>query len=83
MHAIQILLARPETERLGWVLLHFVWQGAMIAALSAIAFAILRRGSANLRYLIACGALLINGGLFASDVVCCCRSSGGSLGTSP
>jgi hypothetical protein len=31
MHAIQILLARPEVERLGWVLLHFVWQGAMIA----------------------------------------------------
>ncbi len=58
MHAIQTLLTRPETERLGWVLLHFVWQGAMIALVSAIAFAVLRRASANLRYLLACGALL-------------------------
>src|SRR5690242_17044780 len=58
MHAIQMLLARPEVERLGWVLLHFVWQGAAIAAVCAIAFAALRRASARLRYLIACSALL-------------------------
>ena len=78
MHVIQTLLARPEVERLGWVLLHFVWQGAVIAALCAVAFMALRRvsqagrrrggapvgsasgspESANLRYLIACAALL-------------------------
>jgi bla regulator protein blaR1 len=59
MHAIQTLFARPETERLGWVLLHFVWQGAVIAALCAIAFVTLRRASANVRYLIACSGLLV------------------------
>ena len=58
MHAIQILLARPEVERLGWVLLHFVWQGALIATMCALALAALRRKSANLRYLIACSALV-------------------------
>ncbi len=58
MHAIQTLLARPEVERLGWVLLHIVWQGALIAALCALALAALRRSSANLRYLIAFAALL-------------------------
>ncbi len=59
MHALQILFARPEIERLGWVLLHFVWQGAVIAALCAIAFVTLRRGSASVRYLIACTGLLV------------------------
>jgi beta-lactamase regulating signal transducer with metallopeptidase domain len=58
MHAIETFLARPEVERLGWVLLHFVWQGALIAALCALALAALRRSSANLRYLIACSALV-------------------------
>jgi beta-lactamase regulating signal transducer with metallopeptidase domain len=58
MHAIQILLTRPEVERLGWVLLHFVWQGVLIAVLCALALATFRRASANRRYLIACGALL-------------------------
>jgi beta-lactamase regulating signal transducer with metallopeptidase domain len=58
MHAIETFLARPEVERLGWVLLHFVWQGALIAALCALALAALRRSSANLRYMIACAALL-------------------------
>ena len=58
MHAIQTFLARPEVERLGWMLLHFVWQGALIAALSGLAFVAFRRASAHLRYLIACSALV-------------------------
>jgi hypothetical protein len=41
--------------RLGWTLVHFLWQGALIAAV----YAAVRRfvGGANGRYLLACAAL--------------------------
>ncbi len=57
MHAIEAFLGRPEVERLGWVLLHFVWQGAIAAGLLAAAVFLMRRASANARYLTACAAL--------------------------
>ncbi|HYL77966.1 MAG TPA: M56 family metallopeptidase [Bryobacteraceae bacterium] len=38
-------------------LLHFVWQGLLIALLAWVALAILRNGSARLRYLVSCAAL--------------------------
>ena len=31
------LLNQPWTERLGWTLLHFLWQGVLVAALYALA----------------------------------------------
>jgi beta-lactamase regulating signal transducer with metallopeptidase domain len=43
---------------LGWTLVHFLWEGALIAALFALSQALLRRSSANLRYLAGCGAML-------------------------
>lgn len=53
------LLNQPWTERLGWTLLHFLWQGLLLAALYALARAfaghrVLARG----RYAIACASLL-------------------------
>jgi hypothetical protein len=36
MPAIQMLASQPWVERLGWTLVHFLWQGALIAALYAI-----------------------------------------------
>jgi uncharacterized protein (TIGR03435 family) len=58
MNAMQILSSQPWVERLGWTLVHFLWQGLLIAALYAAA----RRGIAaksgpNTRYLLACAAL--------------------------
>jgi beta-lactamase regulating signal transducer with metallopeptidase domain len=58
MNTIQFAFAQPWAERLGWTLLHFVWQGALIGVL----FAVLRslaghRLSANGRYVFACLAL--------------------------
>lgn len=58
MNALQILSSQPWMERLGWTLIHFLWQGLSIAVLYAAA----RRGaartaSANTRYLLACAAL--------------------------
>lgn len=53
------LLNQPWTERLGWTLLHFLWQGILVAALYALARALAGgRMSARGRYAIACAALL-------------------------
>jgi beta-lactamase regulating signal transducer with metallopeptidase domain len=57
MNAINDLLASPLSVRLGWTLLHFLWQGAAAALLLAIALLALRRSAANAKYLAACTSL--------------------------
>src|SRR5258707_991037 len=48
----------PEVLRtLGWTLLHFIWQGAGLAALFAVGAAVCR--SASARYALAVGALVL------------------------
>ena len=48
----------PDVLRtLGWTLLHFLWQGAGVAALFAVACAVCR--SASARYALAVGALVL------------------------
>ncbi|HTV17853.1 MAG TPA: M56 family metallopeptidase, partial [Polyangiaceae bacterium] len=42
---------------LGWTLLHFVWQGCLIAALLALALALVPRAAAPARYAACCVAL--------------------------
>ena len=49
----------PVVEALSWTLIHFIWQGSIVALLLAIFNAALKRRSANLRYLVSCGALLM------------------------
>jgi uncharacterized protein (TIGR03435 family) len=44
-------------DRLGWSLLHFLWQGTFIVALYAVARRALRFSTPNARYLLACAAL--------------------------
>jgi beta-lactamase regulating signal transducer with metallopeptidase domain len=46
-------------ERVGTPILHFLWQGALIAAAAAIALRLLNRRSAETRYGVAIGALLL------------------------
>lgn len=46
------------TDVIGWTLLHFVWEGTLIAGITALALSVLRRASAHLRYLVMCGGLL-------------------------
>jgi uncharacterized protein (TIGR03435 family) len=58
VNVMQILSLQPWVERLGWTLVHFLWQGLSIAVL----YAVLRSGIAGkatpkTRYLLACGAL--------------------------
>ncbi|HKF02213.1 MAG TPA: hypothetical protein VKB49_07850, partial [Candidatus Sulfotelmatobacter sp.] len=52
----------PSTmQSLGWALLHFVWQGAALAAFAAAAMALLRRPSARyLTGLIALALMLLS-----------------------
>jgi uncharacterized protein (TIGR03435 family) len=51
---IQLFSAQPWVERLGWTLIHFLWQGALLAAIYAIAR---RSRTTQVRYLLACLAL--------------------------
>lgn len=44
---------------LGWALFHFLWQGALVAALLAAFRPALARRSPTLRYAVACGALAL------------------------
>lgn len=44
-------------ETLGWPLLHFVWQGVLIASLCALGCALLRNARPHSRYALACLAL--------------------------
>jgi uncharacterized protein (TIGR03435 family) len=67
MNAIQILSSQPSVERLGWTLVHFLWQGLLIAALYAgVRKAVKRISSPNTRYLLACAALA---GMMAAPLV--------------
>jgi uncharacterized protein (TIGR03435 family) len=58
MNPIQALASQQWVERLGWTLVHFLWQGLAIAALYAAARKLIAgRVSPNTRYLLACAAL--------------------------
>lgn len=46
-------------DALGWTLLNFLWQGAMVAAILAAALAILRDASSRVRYLVSCAAMIL------------------------
>src|SRR5262245_22229520 len=53
------LLEQSLIEALGWALIHFIWQGALVALLLAGLLWMLRACSSNVRYAIACAALLL------------------------
>ena len=44
-------LQSPLIQRVGWTLLHFLWQGALVAALFAAISSVLQPRSSNVRYL--------------------------------
>src|SRR5688572_10550851 len=58
MSAIQILATQEWVERLGFTLLHFLWQGGIIATIyGAVRIGGRRALGPNGRYAIACAAL--------------------------
>ena len=52
MTGIDVLLHQPAAQAVGWALLHFVWQGTIIGALTAIALLALRGSAADVRYVV-------------------------------
>ncbi len=59
MNPLLEILNHPVTQRLGWTLLNFLWQGALLAAFFAALRAAWRGRSANARYLAGCLTLLL------------------------
>lgn len=52
-------MASPAVERVGWTLIHFVWEGALVAAVLAAALWLIPSRYARLRYGLACIALAL------------------------
>lgn len=53
------LLHSALVQNLGWALLHFVWQGALIGCGTALLLALLRNARPQTRYAVACASLLL------------------------
>lgn len=51
--------ANTLVSTLGWALLHFVWQGALIGLAAAVALTALRNARPQTRYAVACVALML------------------------
>ncbi len=57
MTVLEDILSQEIIQKLGWTLVHFIWQAAVAALLLATLLKLLRKSTANLRYIIACMAL--------------------------
>ena len=53
MSAIETLLRQPAAQAVGWALLQFVWQGAAVAVVTALALMTLRRSASDVGYVVA------------------------------
>ena len=54
MGTLTTLLSDQTIERIGWVLVHFLWQGCAVMALMWCVLKMLGKASSNMRYLVAC-----------------------------
>lgn len=59
MNELQEILNHPLVIKWGCVLLHFVWQGAILSMLAWVVLSLCARRSASLRYLLATGCLFL------------------------
>src|SRR5262245_2921997 len=60
------------TNALAWTLIHFLWQGALVALLVAASLALFRRADCRTRYAIACVGMtlmLISAGVTLSTLL--------------
>jgi hypothetical protein len=62
MDIITTLLSEQTVRQIGWVLLHFLWQGSAIMVLMGCVLKMLGKASSNMRYLIACIGLALMAG---------------------
>ncbi len=54
MNLVEYLNALPMAQTIGWALLHFLWQGAVVAMLLWFVLFLLRHHSSNTRYVACC-----------------------------
>jgi D-alanyl-D-alanine endopeptidase (penicillin-binding protein 7) len=47
------------TEAIGWALLHFLWQGALLGGACALAMTLMRKARPQARYAVACATLAL------------------------
>ena len=59
MASVFDILSRPPIERLGWTLIHFVWQGVFVWACLAVLLWRMKNRTAQVRYLASCVVLLL------------------------
>ncbi len=59
MKALELFLSQPMVLRLGWTLVHFIWQAALIAVTVAIVLKCIKKQAATLRYAIASLSLVM------------------------
>jgi beta-lactamase regulating signal transducer with metallopeptidase domain len=59
MTAINEMLQQPFGQAIGWALLQFVWQGTLIALVTAAVLAALRRSGPDVRYVVSTIALAL------------------------
>jgi beta-lactamase regulating signal transducer with metallopeptidase domain/uncharacterized protein involved in exopolysaccharide biosynthesis len=78
MNVLAQVLGHPLAHRLGWALLHSIWEGAVVAALFGVFRLGLRRRSANARYLAACAMLVV---LIGAPVITLLRAPTPALST--
>ena len=59
MDVLKNILSQEVVHKLGWTLLHSLWQGGVVVLLLVILLRVLRKSSANLRYVVACLGLAV------------------------
>lgn len=52
VNAVAALGHHPGAQAVGWALLHFVWQGALIGAITALVLRLLRGTAPDVRYVV-------------------------------
>ena len=59
MSGFQAVLSHPFLNALGWALLHFIWQGAVVTIILAGLLFVLNGYAARIRYGLALSAMLL------------------------
>ena len=59
MNPLEYLSSLPIIQALGWTLLHFLWQGALVAAAVGLLLSVMRRRSPNARYVACCAGMAL------------------------
>src|SRR5690242_16504541 len=63
------LVDAAAVERVGWVLVHSVWEGAVVATVVAVVLSLMRGASAGARYVVGCVGMGVVAGVVAGTFV--------------